>query len=132
MNSEVIKHGTASVKWNKKSFWQSLDLGLGCWMGLVVGFIISPPDCPFPFKVNVPYFLQSTSYMTVQKEMQPSWVNAFGVKVDSWMQRNSTWEIVFTVTPWRWTVTEHHMLNLHIFTRGVLWKILKANISVYK
>lgn len=55
-------------------------------MGLVVGFIIPPPPPlagPFPFKVNIPYFLWSTSYMTVPKEMQPGWVSAFGLKVDS-------------------------------------------------
>lgn len=70
-------------------------------MGLVVGFIIPPPAPPrsFPFKVDVPYFVWSTSYMTVREEMQAGRVNALGVKMDSWTQGNGTWEMVFTVTP---------------------------------
>jgi len=37
--------------------------------------------------------------VTVQEEMQAGSVNAFGVKMDSWKQGNSTWEMVFAVTP---------------------------------
>lgn len=37
----------------------------------------------FPFKVNVPYFVWSTSYVRLQEEMQCVWVNACGVKMDS-------------------------------------------------
>lgn len=88
MNSEVIKHGRASVKWNKKSFWQGLDLGLGCWMCFF---------SPFPFKVDVPYFMWSTSCMTAWEEMQAGWVNAFGVKMDSQMKESCPHE------RWAWS-----------------------------
>lgn len=128
MNSEVIKHGTASVKWNKKSFWQSLDLRLGCWMSLVAGFIILPPPPPL-FLSRSMFFILCRVHLT--------WPYRKKCKLAGLMLWGSEWTPECRKEHLRDGSQSHPVKanngwmsdkqTAYIF---LLWKILKVNISV--